>query len=51
MTGERDKLRGQRDGFAKQFEELSKNRSTAVETLFEKYKGKASIQAKGEGLY
>ncbi|WWD21190.1 hypothetical protein CI109_105674 [Kwoniella shandongensis] len=48
MTAERDRLRTQRDTFSKQFEELSKTRSTDVEGLFEKYKQKAEIQAKAQ---
>ncbi|KAK8844149.1 hypothetical protein IAR55_006943 [Kwoniella newhampshirensis] len=48
MTVERDRLRTQRDAFSKQFEDLSKTRSTDVEGLFEKYKQKADMQAKAQ---
>ncbi len=48
MTAERDRLRIQRDTFTKQFEELSKTRSTDIEGVFEKYKEKAGLQAKGK---
>ncbi len=48
MTAERDRLRTQRDAFTKQFEELSKTRSTDIEGVFEKYKEKAGLQAKGK---
>ena len=47
MALERDRLKTQRDTFSKQFEELSKTRSTDVEGVFEKYKEKAGLQAKG----
>ncbi|RSH95076.1 hypothetical protein EHS25_000162 [Saitozyma podzolica] len=46
MTAERDRLRSQRDGFSKQFEELSKLRTTDMESVFDKYKEKTALQAK-----
>jgi hypothetical protein len=46
MTVERERLRSQRDAFAKQFEELSKLRNTDTEAVFEKYKEKVTLQAK-----
>jgi hypothetical protein len=48
MTAERDRLRSQRDGFSKQFEELSKLRTTDMESVFDKYKEKTALQAKSE---
>lgn len=48
MTSERDRLRKERDTFAKQFEELSRLRNTASESLYDRYKEKATLQAKGK---
>ena len=48
MTLERDRMRTQRDTFSKQFEELSKTRSTDVEGVLEKYKEKAGTHANGK---
>lgn len=47
MTSERDRIQSQSDKFSKQFEELSKLRSTDAEALLQKYKEKTEIQAKG----
>ncbi|ODN76847.1 hypothetical protein L202_05441 [Cryptococcus amylolentus CBS 6039] len=44
VSAERDRLRSQKDTFAKQFEELSRLRSTEAESLLEKYKEKVKIQ-------
>ncbi|WVN87828.1 uncharacterized protein L203_103023 [Cryptococcus depauperatus CBS 7841] len=46
MTAERDRLITQRDTFSKQFEELSRLRSSEAEGLLEKYKQKAELHAK-----
>ncbi|CAD6574243.1 MAG: hypothetical protein TREMPRED_001069 [Tremellales sp. Tagirdzhanova-0007] len=48
MTLERDRMRTQRDTFSKQFEELSKTRSTDVEGVLEKYKEKAGTHANAQ---
>ena len=48
ISSERDRLRDQRDTFTNQFEELSKQRSTEVESLFERFKEKSGIHAKGQ---
>ncbi|WVQ74468.1 hypothetical protein IAR50_004069 [Cryptococcus sp. DSM 104548] len=47
-NAESTRLRTQRDTFAKQFEELSKLRSTDAESLLEKYKQKVEIQTKAQ---
>lgn len=51
MTSERDRLQSQSDKFSKQFEELSKLRSTDAEALLKKYKEKTEIQAKGRRYF
>jgi len=48
MTAERDRYREQRNTYSKQFEELSKTRSTEVESLLERYKENAVVQSKGK---
>ncbi|KAK4689382.1 hypothetical protein P7C73_g745, partial [Tremellales sp. Uapishka_1] len=48
ITSERDRLKNQRETFAKQFEELSKLRTTDTEALFERYKEKSALQAKAQ---
>ncbi|WVQ81346.1 hypothetical protein IAT38_003469 [Cryptococcus sp. DSM 104549] len=46
VSAERDRLRTQRDTFAKQFEELSKLRSSATEELFAKFRETAELASK-----
>lgn len=48
MTAERDRCKALNDDLAKQFEQLSKLRGTDVESVFEKYKERADMRAKGE---
>ncbi|KAL0247818.1 hypothetical protein I308_103896 [Cryptococcus tetragattii IND107] len=48
VTSERDWIQSQSDKFSKQFEELSKLRSTDAEALLQKYKEKTEIQAKAQ---
>lgn len=47
MTAERDRAIRERDTFAKQFEDLSRLRSTEAETLLTKFKEQAAAVAKG----
>ena len=47
ITAERDRLRTQRDAITRQFEDLSKVRTTEQEKVYERYKEKANLKAKG----
>lgn len=50
-TGDEDvtaRLKKERDGFVKQFEELSRLRTTESEALYEKLKARAEEKAKGK---
>lgn len=51
MTSERDRLQSQSDKFSKQFEELSKLRSTDAEALLKKYKEKLRSKLKVEDTF
>jgi len=48
LTAENERLRKQRDEFAKQFDDLSRIRNTESEKLFEKQKQNTVVQAKGQ---
>jgi hypothetical protein len=48
LNAENDRLRKQRDEYAKQFDELTRIRNTETEKLFEKQKQNAEVQAKGK---
>lgn len=47
MTAERDRMRRERDVFAKQFEELSRLRHSEPEGLLAKFKEQAAAVSKG----
>jgi hypothetical protein len=50
LTSENDRLRKQRDTYAKQFDELSRIRNTDSEKLFDKHKQNVEVQTKGQLL-
>lgn len=47
VRSENERLKRERDAFAKQFEELSRLRTSESEAVFEKFKARSEEKAKG----